>query len=124
MAQPAAKSSATRGPSQPLRDWRNQATCRDQDPDLFFPVGGDSALHGRARTGVVQVQIAQAKTVCARCPVRFECGSWALDTGQDYGVWGGFDEEERRVIRRRFAWDTLSEERRRKLLRLRRRRVA
>ncbi len=28
------------------------------------------------------------------------CLAWALDTCQDAGVWGGLDEEERRVIRR------------------------
>jgi WhiB family redox-sensing transcriptional regulator len=40
-----------------------------------------------------------AKAVCAMCPVRPECLTWALATGQDAGVWGGTSEEERRVMR-------------------------
>lgn len=75
-------------------DWRAYASCRDTDPDLFFPVG---------TTGVALDQIAAAKAVCMQCVVRSECLDFALDTHQDSGVWGGLSEEERRVIRRRRA---------------------
>lgn len=71
--------------------WIEQASCLNHDPELFFPVG---------TTGPAVVQAERAKTVCAGCPVRGECLRWALDTCQDAGVWGGLDEEERRVIRR------------------------
>ena len=71
--------------------WIELASCLDQDPELFFPVG---------TTGAAIVQAERAKAVCAACPVRGECLRWALDTCQDAGVWGGLDEEERRVIRR------------------------
>ena len=30
-----------------------------------------------------------------------QCLSWALETGQDAGVWGGMSEEERRAVKRR-----------------------
>jgi WhiB family redox-sensing transcriptional regulator len=73
-------------------DFRHRAICRDEDPELFFPVGtGDPALK----------QIAEAKTVCRRCPVASECLAWALDSGQDAGVWGGMSEDERRALKRR-----------------------
>jgi WhiB family transcriptional regulator, redox-sensing transcriptional regulator len=72
-------------------DWLERALCIDEDPELFFPVG---------TTGPAIDQIADAKEVCLRCPVRTECLDWALDTAQDAGVWGGLDEEERRGIRR------------------------
>ena len=36
-------------------DWRDQAACRDTDPDLFFPIGS---------TGPAIEQIDAAKTVC------------------------------------------------------------
>jgi len=42
----------------------------------------------------------QAKAICARCPVRQPCLAYALATGQAYGIWGGYDEEERRVLNR------------------------
>ncbi|GAA4888653.1 hypothetical protein GCM10023237_02480 [Streptomyces coeruleoprunus] len=49
------------------------------------------------------MQAEEAKRVCGRCPVRDQCLRWALDTGQDHGVWGGTGEDERRTIRRRAA---------------------
>jgi len=33
--------------------------------------------------------------------VTSQCLKWALETGQDAGVWGGMSEEERRALRRR-----------------------
>src|ERR1700742_3876854 len=73
-------------------DWRHTAVCRDEDPELFFPVGN---------SGPALAQIADAKLVCNRCPVTTECLSWALNTGQDSGVWGGMSEDERRALKRR-----------------------
>ena len=72
-------------------EWVYRALCKDEDPELFFPVG---------TTGPAVSQIEAAKSVCARCPVRLECLEWALETAQDSGVWGGLSEEERRALRR------------------------
>ena len=69
-------------------DWRHRAICRDEDPELFFPIGN---------TGPALLQIEQAKMVCRRCPVIQECLTWALESGQDAGVWGGLSEDERRA---------------------------
>ncbi len=71
--------------------WRESAACREADPELFFPVSS---------TGLSAGQIRRAKDLCARCPVRPQCLTYALDTGQAFGVWGGLDEEERRRLRR------------------------
>ncbi len=71
--------------------WIDRAACIDEDPELFFPVGS---------TAPAVEQAERAKAVCATCDVRGECLRWALETCQDAGVWGGLDEEERRVIRR------------------------
>ena len=75
-------------------DWRHRAVCRDEDPELFFPIGN---------TGPALLQIEQAKAVCRRCPVIQECLTWALESGQDAGVWGGLSEDERRALKRRNA---------------------
>ena len=72
-------------------DWRHSALCRDEDPELFFPIGAIGPSLG---------QVEAAKTICNRCSVTDNCLSWAMDTGQDSGVWGGKSEEERRMIRR------------------------
>jgi WhiB family transcriptional regulator, redox-sensing transcriptional regulator len=63
-------------------DWRAQGACRREDPELFFPVAH------------------RARAICRRCPVRAECLSFALETVQDHGVWGGTSEDERRALRR------------------------
>jgi len=73
-------------------NWRTRAVCREEDPELFFPTGS---------TGPAAAQIEEAKAVCHRCPVMWECGKWAYETGQQDGVWGGRSEEERRAMKRR-----------------------
>lgn len=74
--------------------WREMAACRASDPELFFPVSA---------TGRSLPQIRAAKAVCARCPVRLTCLVYALTTGQDFGIWGGHDEQERRRLRQRWT---------------------
>ncbi|MFJ4839619.1 WhiB family transcriptional regulator [Streptomyces sp. NPDC088746] len=77
-----------------MDNWRTHAACREEDPDLFFPIGS---------TGPALVQAEEAKAVCGNCPVRGQCLEWALENGQDSGVWGGMDENERRALKRRRA---------------------
>lgn len=79
----------------PRRDWLPDAICQGHDPELFFPL--------RTRGPAAQRQAEVAKEVCARCPVRAKCLLWALETGQESGVWGGVDETELRRIRQRAA---------------------
>jgi WhiB family redox-sensing transcriptional regulator len=70
--------------------WRQQASCRGVDPEIFYPVSEDEEA------------AADAKAVCATCPVREPCLEHALTTREKHGVWGGLDERERRrVLRRR-----------------------
>ncbi|MET8624717.1 WhiB family transcriptional regulator [Kitasatospora sp. NPDC004669] len=75
-------------------DWRMRAVCREEDPELFFPIGN---------SGPALLQIEEAKAVCRRCPVMEQCLTWALTTGEDAGVWGGMSEDERRAMKRRAA---------------------
>ncbi len=71
-------------------DWRAQAACRDVDPELFFPV---------STSGASVPQIEEAKQVCRTCPVCGACLRWALERGENAGVWGGTTEDERRNLR-------------------------
>lgn len=41
---------------------------------------------------------AEAKTHCARCPVREQCLEYALNAGEPEGVWGGRSAAERREL--------------------------
>ena len=78
----------------PAVDWRHRSACLEEDPELFFPIGN---------TGPALLQIEEAKAVCRRCDVMDTCLRWALETGQDAGVWGGLSEDERRALKRRNA---------------------
>jgi WhiB family redox-sensing transcriptional regulator len=75
-------------------DWRDRASCRSIDPDLFFPVG---------TTGSALVQIETAKAVCEACDAQPACLEFALATNQESGVWGGTSEEERRKLRKQWV---------------------
>jgi len=71
--------------------WREDAACLDiVDEVSFFPDAEDLSA------------IARAKAVCATCPVASECLTWAIETNQSEGVWGGHTPKERRSIRRRW----------------------
>lgn len=66
--------------------WEQRAICRDEDPELFFPL---------STARVNQAQIAEAKAVCARCPVRVPCGIWAHANKIEFGIYAGETEQER-----------------------------
>jgi WhiB family transcriptional regulator, redox-sensing transcriptional regulator len=77
-----------------MADWRHAAACRDEDPELFYPVGV---------TGPALLQIEDAKDVCRRCESIDRCLQFALEQGIDQGIYGGMSEEERRALKRRAA---------------------
>jgi len=81
-------------------EWRDLAACLDSEPSLFFPIGS---------TGPAIDQIVAAKEICAACSVQEECLQYALESNQESGVWGGYAEDERRRLRKRW----LAERRRR-----------
>lgn len=89
---PAATRLGTKSASPTAKTWRDFAACRNEDPELFFPIGSSPAAHAQAE---------QAKRVCWRCPAMELCGQWALQTRQDVGVWGGMAEWDRRLLHRR-----------------------
>jgi WhiB family redox-sensing transcriptional regulator len=70
--------------------WHVRAACRESDPELFFPEG---------TAGPALETAAQAKRICAACPVRAQCLDWALSHRAEFGVWGGLTEQERRAAR-------------------------
>jgi hypothetical protein len=74
--------------------WQTRAACRDADPELFFPPTDDdtSLIAARQKMAVAPV--------CQACPVATDCLRWALDTGQDHGLWAATTPTDRRAIRR------------------------
>jgi len=60
------------------RSWRDLAACLDvvsADYDPFF-------------TDAAELR-AEAIALCAACLVRDDCLTFAVRTGQQYGIWGG-----------------------------------
>lgn len=69
--------------------WREAASCLDAPAGVtFFPDKEDFGA------------IVRAKAVCATCPVADVCLSWAIESNQSEGIWGGHTAKERRKLRR------------------------
>jgi WhiB family transcriptional regulator, redox-sensing transcriptional regulator len=66
--------------------WMRHAACGGMDTEMFFPERDHSSK--------------AAREVCARCPVRPECLDYALAGGDQFGIFGGTSERERRQLRR------------------------
>ncbi len=71
------------------RPWVVFAACRNADPDLFFP---SSKYEER-----------EALALCAICPVQRECLDYAFEARENFGIWGGLNEKQRRTSFRRTA---------------------
>ena len=65
--------------------WQSDARCKEHDPELFFSAGSRSER--------------RAKAICGRCPVREQCLAFAVESGTDFGVWGGMSGRELRAMR-------------------------
>jgi WhiB family redox-sensing transcriptional regulator len=76
------------GPIVDLWAWQRLGACRGRDSAQFFHPDGERGSSRNRRE-------AEAKSVCATCPVRPECAAHALSVREPYGVWGGFSESER-----------------------------
>lgn len=70
-------------------DWQTKAGCTEVDPEIFFPERGGSSKAARA--------------VCAACEVRRQCLEYALNNKEQFGIWGGTSERERRRLRKERA---------------------
>jgi WhiB family redox-sensing transcriptional regulator len=71
--------------------WRDQAACRDLVTADYDPFFGDT-----------EAGQLEAIAICTACPVRDACLTFAVRTGQQYGIWGGQPEQ---TIRRLVALD-------------------
>lgn len=69
-----------------MTGWRDRASCRAVDPDLFYPS--------------VPRDLERARAVCRACPVRLDCARDVLEAGDGWGVSGGLAPAERDVLPR------------------------
>lgn len=73
--------------------WQARGNCHGMTEVFFYAP--------RGRTAVKQLSEAEqyAKNLCAGCPVRDECLSYALENDEQYGIWGGLTPSQRDRIR-------------------------
>lgn len=95
------------------RDWIEQAACFGHPrPDIFYPPPARSddpdddidvsRVNRSKRERRRRIIVAEAKSVCAQCPVRAlrlggsgECLAYAEAIGDFNGIWGGLTARER-----------------------------
>jgi len=69
--------------------FRQFAVCTEDQQPLFFPDDANAAWC-----------YARARQICSSCPVRMECLEFAIEHGEQHGMWGGCTPAEIRRIRR------------------------
>jgi WhiB family transcriptional regulator, redox-sensing transcriptional regulator len=70
--------------------WRTRADCLGSTT-LFFTITGETRLEANSRES-------RALVFCSQCPVTQECLSYAIESGQQNGIWGGLTEAQIRHI--------------------------
>ena len=58
-------------------DWQQDAACRGMNANWWHPPRGGGG------------HVAEAKAVCAICPVAAACLQYAIDNDERTGIWGG-----------------------------------
>lgn len=81
-----------------MQNWREQAVCRNSDPEKFFPERGETP-------GLVRRII---KTTCDICPVKNECLEFSIKNNIVEGIWGGVSGQTRRKLRHRYLKGTVT----------------
>ena len=79
-----------------LAGWRDMAACAGSDPDLWMPPDDAGAEQ-------IAGAYAEARRVCARCPVRVTCLRAVMAQESPtarYGMWGGLTPGERTTLHR------------------------
>ena len=72
--------------------------CAESDPDAFFPKDYFDDENGKSAASSYENERG-VKAICGECPLKLDCLTYAIKTGQ-HGIWGGTTESERVAIRR------------------------
>jgi WhiB family redox-sensing transcriptional regulator len=67
-------------------DWRNKAECKGASVNEMFPPDASSEV--------------VAKEYCCRCSVTEQCLAAAINNNERYGIWGGLNATERRLLKK------------------------
>lgn len=75
-------------PTDTLMYLKSEGLCSGSDTDLFFQTDEDSVM--------------RAKAICYGCHVIDACREYAIFF-EEFGVWGGLSETERRAVKRTYT---------------------
>lgn len=73
-------------------NWQLQAACRGPHAAVFFPPTRTERREEKRQREI------HAKAICAKCSVRTECLTYALEIREQHGIWGGLNEIERHEL--------------------------
>jgi WhiB family redox-sensing transcriptional regulator len=89
---PQAQRRRSRRPQRPAgtpQDWPGRA-CEGKDLGLFYAPDGARQANFR---------YTKARRLCQGCRFQLDCREWAVETGQEHGMWGGLAPDELRAER-------------------------
>jgi WhiB family redox-sensing transcriptional regulator len=72
--------------------WQRRAACRGPESVSFYPPAAPETRPER------EAREHRAKRICGGCPVQAPCLSYALETREAHGIWGGLNEAERLAL--------------------------
>ena len=75
-------------------EWAAAAACRGAQREAFFPPNSIERREDRLEREAI------AKRICAGCAVLEQCLALAVRNHESHGIWGGLNEEERKVLDR------------------------
>lgn len=74
-----------------MTQWRGEAVCNELPPEegaYFFGDADDGTP--------THQQHERARLYCYTCPVQVQCLRWCVEFDQQFGVWGGLTESQRK----------------------------
>lgn len=80
--------------SEALSIWRQDAKCRDLKEGEMIPPRAEQQEY-------------IAKAICTNCPTAVECLYYSLVLKEEFGVWGGTTERDRKAIHKAIAKDQM-----------------
>lgn len=73
-------------------DWQMTAACRGPQAAVFFPPPHFERKEEKRE------RERKAKAICAQCSVQEDCLRYAVGIREHHGIWGGLNEQERKVL--------------------------
>ena len=77
--------------------WQARAACRGPQAAVFFP-----PTHAERKEDKIERE-KRAKTICDTCVVQHDCLEYAIRIREPHGIWGGLNENERKLVLQRRA---------------------